>query len=86
MGRFYFIFMMQTQYRQYIAFMSTSLQIKGKLSECQSDRRKRGGKREFIPATSFFITVIGVRQRKKENKMKKRKGKSKQKDSQQKPK
>lgn len=29
---------------------------------------KRRGKREFIPATSFFITVIGVRQRKKEKK------------------
>lgn len=84
MGRFYFCFYFTLQ-TIYCTFMS-SLQIKGKLSECQSDRLKRGGKREFIPATSFFITVIGVRQRKKENKMKKRKGKSKQKDSQQKPK
>lgn len=29
---------------------------------------KRRGKREFIPATSFLITVIGVRQRRKERK------------------
>lgn len=44
-------------------------------------RVKRRSKREFIPATSFFITVIGVRQRKKEKKgvkMEDREGKSKQ--------
>jgi len=53
--------------------------------------RQRKGKREFIPATNFFITVIGIRQKKTEKKgnrwrRRERKGKSKQqRKSQQKP-
>lgn len=44
--------------------------------------KRRRGKRDFIPATSFFITVIGVRQRKERTKgvkmEEKRESKSKQ--------
>lgn len=52
-------------------------------AEQQTKIKKRRGKRDFIPATSFFITVIGVRQRKERTKGVKmeeeeRKGKSKQ--------
>lgn len=36
--------------------------------ERQSERPNRGGKEEFIPATSFFITVTRVRQKKKRKK------------------
>lgn len=51
-------------------------------SEQQTKIKRRRGKRDFIPATSFFITVIGVRQRKERTKGVKmeeeREGKSKQ--------
>lgn len=58
--------MIKTQINKYVNIYE---QINGPLNdrtfEGQTEMKRRG-KREFIPATSFFITVIGVQQRKKE--------------------